>query len=237
MRKMLREAALKISSLGFPSILNMEKLLSLSILSRVFNEISSSRRYKTREDLWVKEIGLFSKSRNITYLEFGVWQGASIAYIANAFTNENNIFFGFDSFVGLPEPWDTMTDMKGIGSYSNSGKLPELQDNRVRFIEGWFQNSVDPFVSQIEIGASALVVHYDADLYSSTLYCLMQVDRLKTEYLAIFDEFPGHEVRALYNYVQVTGATVDIIGKVGQGKKYASQIAAIIKPCREYLVL
>jgi hypothetical protein len=58
-----------------------------------------------------------------------------------------------------------------------------------------------------------LIVHYDADLYSSTLYALSKIDGLGRKYLAIFDEFTGHETRALYNYLQSYGASVNFLGK------------------------
>ena len=64
----------------------------------------------------------------------------------------------------------------------------------------------------------------------------MQVDRLKSEYLAFFDEIPGHETRALYNYVQATGARVRFLGRVGPSKNYPWQVAAMITPCKNYYV-
>lgn len=63
----------------------------------------------------------------------------------------------------------------------------------------------------------------------------MQIDRLKTKYLAIFDELPGEETRALYNYTQATGAKVKVLGRTGPSKNYPWQIAAITEPCIEYV--
>ena len=66
-----------------------------------------------------------------------------------------------------------MTGSRGRGQYSNEGNIPELNDERIRFVKGWFQNTVEPFISEKQFREPCLVVHYDADLYSSTLYTLM----------------------------------------------------------------
>ena len=129
-----------------------------------------------------------------------------------------------------------MTGSKGTGYFSTDGNVPHSDDTRVKFIKGWFQNTVESFVSELDLNKSSLVVHFDADLYSSTLFTLMQIDRLKTKYLAIFDEIPGDETRALYNYIQATGARVTVLGRTGPSKNYPWQIAAIIEPCNEYVV-
>ena len=44
------------------------------------------------------------------------------------------------------------------------------------------------------------LVHFDADLYSSTLYCLTMLHNHFDSYVAIFDEFPMHECSALHDY-------------------------------------
>ena len=119
--------------------------------------------------------------------------------------------------------------------WSTDGILPETNDKRIKFVRGWFQNTVQKFISSIEHDSdSSLVVHYDADLYSSTLLCLMKVDTLKKKYLAIFDEFPGNETRALYNYQQATGAKVEFIGRVGPSKKYPREVMVWITPQKKF---
>ena len=236
MKNIIREIALKFASLGFPSIVVLEKILSIFILRREFKEIFTSRHYSSRKEMWVAEIKTFLENDSMTYIEFGVWEGDSIIHIANELPNPQNRFFGFDSFEGLPDTWDTMSESFDSGHFSTNGITPEINDNRVRFIKGWFQNSGEPFLESVELGESRLVVHYDADLYSSTLYTLMQIDRLKVKYLAIFDELPDQEVRAVYNYMQATGAKVKFIARTGPTYNYPWQVTAIIEPCKEYVV-
>ena len=236
MKNLVREILLKIAGLGFPKIKTIEKILSLLVMRRVFDGIFSSNRYESREEMWEEEIKSYAKEKSILYLEFGVWEGYSIMHLVNKLDNPNHKFYGFDSFQGLPESWDTLSGVMDSGHFSTQGNKPQIDDSRVEFITGWFQNSIDPFITQLKLEQSRLVVHYDADLYSSTLYCLMQVDRLKSEYLAFFDEIPGHETRALYNYVQATGARVRFLGRVGPSKNYPWQVAAMITPCKNYYV-
>ena len=76
-----------------------------------------------------------------------------------------------------------------------------------------------------------LVVHYDADLYSSTLFCLSQIDSLKKTYLAIFDEFYYHELLALANYQDSFGAEIEFFGKTK-----TNQVSCIIKPCKSFTI-
>ena len=230
MKNFLRELVVSLGPKLLPSNKMLEKALSISIMTRDYHNVFATQRFKTRELMWKNGIELFYQ-KSICYLEFGVWEGQSIKKIANYVSDQNSRFFGFDSFEGLPEIWDTMTGINEKGFFSVDGKTPFTDDQRIRFIKGWFQNSVPDFIDKLRNDLNEkLVVHYDADLYSSTIFCLMHVDRLKKPYLAIFDEFPGQETRALYNYQQATGANVDFIGSVGPSAHYPTQVMAWITP-------
>ncbi len=45
----------------------------------------------------------------LVYLEFGVRQGRSMKRMMQRFTNPDGVFYGFDSFEGLPEQWRKMS--------------------------------------------------------------------------------------------------------------------------------
>ena len=115
-----------------------------------------------------------------------------------------------------------------------NGEIPRIDDKRVKFVRGWFQNTLPDFLARTKIHGD-LIVHYDADLYSATLFVLMQIDALKLPYHAIFDEFTGHETRALRNYQQMTGARVEFIGKT-LGYGFPEQVSCLIEPSAEYEV-
>lgn len=133
----------------------------------------------------------------LTYLEFGVRQGRSMKRMMQRFTNPDSVFYGFDSFVGLPEQWRKMEP----GTFSTEGNLPRLDDSRARFVKGWFQNSVPGFLAETDLKkADPLLIHFDADLYSSTLFLLTSLWHHTREYYFIFDEFLRDEVIAMHDF-------------------------------------
>jgi O-methyltransferase len=135
----------------------------------------------------------------INFLEFGVYQGASLTDWTRLNVHPHSRFWGFDSFAGLPDHWIPGFER---GSFSNMGRPPELSDPRVKLIPGLFQHSLPSFIDEFTATAR-LVVNHDSDLYSSTLYCLSLLDSiLETDSVIIFDEFPNpiHEFRAFVDY-------------------------------------
>ena len=146
----------------------------------------------------------------VTFVEFGVWKGESIKYFASNLNDCKSIFIGLDSFEGLPEDWGPMLK----GTFDTNGSIPDVSDNRINFVKGWFQKSWDNanllIADRME---NDLFVHYDADLYSSTLFPLTKIDTYHKKYLALFDEFIGHESRALYDYLKAYNANVEFIAK------------------------
>jgi O-methyltransferase len=141
----------------------------------------------------------------IDYLEFGVYQGASIGEWSRLNQHPVSRFYGFDSFEGLPEQWKGGVlghDSMARGSFDVSGQVPTFDDCRVEFIKGYFQDSLPTWLEQFQ-PKNRLVIHMDADLYTSTLYVLCSLDRLiVTGTVIIFDEFAAvnDEFRALADY-------------------------------------
>jgi len=123
---------------------------------------------------------------SIDYLEFGVAGGSSFKSWLELSKHEASRFYGFDSFEGLPEDWQE-DSLKG--SFSTNGALPDVDDARASFVVGLFQQTVDAFSREFQ-PQNRLVLHMDADLYSSTLYVLMNMDRhIRPGTVILFDEF------------------------------------------------
>ena len=122
----------------------------------------------------------------IDYFEFGVYRGDSIREWSTLSGSPNSRFYGFDTFTGLPEHW--FKDF-GMGAFDVGGKIPDLIDHRVTFVKGTFQDTLENFLNAFN-RRNRIVVHIDADLYSSTLYVLLSMHHyLKEGDIIMFDDF------------------------------------------------
>jgi hypothetical protein len=151
----------------------------------------------------------------VRYLEFGVHEGWSISRFASLFTNPAATFTGFDSFVGLPENWG------------------HLEDERVSFDKGWFQNSTPPvFPGLMYDTARPTLVHFDADLYSSTLFLLTSLWWYLPEYFFIFDEFMGHELAATRQFVLAYPVEIRFLRQVKSSLDVPAQVFGYMRRTR-----
>jgi len=132
----------------------------------------------------------------IDVLEFGVAHGNTVRAFASLFRSPESRFTGFDSFVGLPEPWR----MHDRGAFSTGGRLPVIDESRVEFIKGWFQDTVPGFLAARADWRNCVLVHFDADLYSSTLFLLTTLWHYLPQYYFIMDNFIFDEIIALHDF-------------------------------------
>lgn len=162
-------------------------------------------------------------SEPIDYLEFGVFEGRSLKLWTEINSSGDSRFFGFDTFTGLPEKWELGSHSMDAGHFAVD-QLPKLGDSRVTLIKGLFQETLPGFLTAFE-RHGPMVVHCDADLYSSTLYLLTQVSaKLRVGDVIIFDEFsqPLHEYRAFLDWTQSYRIRYKAIGS---SEDYHRQIA------------
>jgi len=135
----------------------------------------------------------------IDFLEFGVYKGHSIRFWSQMNRDPQSRFIGFDSFVGMPENW---TKKVPKGFFYAGGEVPQVDDERVSFVKGWFQTTLPDFVNAFN-PRSRLLVHNDSDLYSSTLFTLADVNTLLVPgSVVILDDFSHatHVFRAFADY-------------------------------------
>ena len=135
----------------------------------------------------------------VDYLEFGVWKGRSLDYWTKLNRDPESRFIGFDTFTGLPEDWDITNP---AGTFDVQGHVPRIDDSRVSFVAGLFQKTLPSFIETFR-PRGQLVVHFDCDLYSATLYVLAKLDHLIAPgTILMFDEFGDvrHEFRAYHDY-------------------------------------
>jgi len=155
-----------------------------------------------REAMYAHIVDTYLGDGPVDYLEFGVHKGKSIREWSRLVSDPDSRFVGFDSFEGLPEDWEQVAARVDTDHFNVGGKPPEIDDPRVSFETGWFQDTLPPFLDKFE-RRDQLVVHCDADIYSSTLFVLTQCDRiLRPGTIVMFDEFASvlNEFSALADY-------------------------------------
>jgi Macrocin-O-methyltransferase (TylF) len=136
--------------------------------------------------------------RSVLYLEFGVHKGDSMRLWSRLLHSPDSHLHGFDSFMGLPHDW-TLEGHKR-GHFSTGGAIPEIDDPRVRFFRGWFEDTLPGYEWP---DCEVLVVMLDADLYSSTATALDFVaERLIPGSYLYFDQFHhrADELRAFAEF-------------------------------------
>jgi hypothetical protein len=158
---------------------------------------------------------------NVQYLEYGVYTGVSINRFSALFRNPSARFFGFDSFEGLPENWAHFE----AGHFSTGGRTPSTIDSRVEFVKGWFQNTSRDFVGSLPAEPDKVTfVHFDADLYSSTLFLLSSLWWHIPEYFFVFDEFVGEEIVALADFMSAYPVSIESFSRTDNSVGYPVQL-------------
>lgn len=182
------------------------------------------KKYNKRKLLYehiIKQQNLEDES--IDYLEFGVAAGNSFNWWLKRLSNNENRFYGFDTFEGLPENWGVYTkgDMQ-------SG-IPVVNDDRAIFIKGLFQDTLLNFLkNDYQENNKRKVIHLDADIFSATLFVLTSIyPYLNTGDILFFDEFnvPKHEFLAFKIFTESYYIKYETLGAVNN----YYQIAFVIK--------
>jgi hypothetical protein len=142
------------------------------------------------------------QSKQVLYLEFGVFEGESMRYWSRALKHPQARLHGFDSFHGLPEDFDANFTK---GTLDVKGEIPRIDDSRVQFFKGWFAEILPTYqLPRHEV----LVIVLDADLYSSTLYVLRHLrPHITPGTFVYFDDLnrPEHEPRAFKEFMNESG--------------------------------
>ena len=150
------------------------------------------------------------------YLEFGVFTGGTIRYIAKRLRHMGKtdaIIYGFDSFEGLPEAWGG--SHLGRSAFSTGGKLPRVPRNVVLH-RGWFSDTILKW--RASVATPVAFLHVDCDIYSSTVEVLEGLhDRMQVGTVIVFDEYfnypswKQHEFRAWRECVERHNLTYEYL--------------------------
>ena len=195
-------------------------LLNLAYLSKVSKWISLNRNvafndfyspkwdYSKRYKLYDHILKQKNLGEPITYLEFGVSGGYSFDWWVKANNHPSSAFAGFDTFEGLPEDWG------GFKQGAMIANVPQMDDSRVKFYKGLFQQTLPAFVKELDPDRRKVIL-MDADLFTSTLYVLtMLAPCLKKGDIILFDQFnvPMHEFLAFQMFTSSFYLKFDLIG-------------------------
>jgi hypothetical protein len=131
-------------------------------------------------------------------VECGVAAGSQIACFQLALMDTNEVdkrkIWAFDSFEGIPLAGEKDDQQPGIGDIQHDTNLPlserlvssgitchslesvlnnfkgwNLPLSNIKFVKGWFQNTIEEYSKQID---KISVLRLDGDLYESTYICL-----------------------------------------------------------------
>jgi hypothetical protein len=129
-------------------------------------------------------------------LEFGVHSGRTLEILQD---HHDGPVIGFDSFKGLPETWRPGFEK---GHFATT-RIPVMKNTAV--VVGTFEDTLPGVLDYLD--RPVTLVHFDADLYSSTKYALDEVaPYLGDRCIFVFDEYfnyPGweqHERRAFHEW-------------------------------------
>jgi O-methyltransferase len=175
---------------------------------------ADAKNGKGRSELYESVVGQEGlDNKPVTYLEFGVYQGASIRLWLNLIAHPQARFIGFDTFTGLPERW---RPTEPAGHFNANGAIPDIQDPRCSFEVGLFQDSLPRFVRQSDL-SGRLILNLDADMFTSTLFVLSTLaPYLKAGDIIFFDEFscPLDEFRAFEEFVRSFRIKYEVVAAV-----------------------
>ncbi|MEM9024285.1 MAG: TylF/MycF/NovP-related O-methyltransferase, partial [Bacteroidota bacterium] len=159
----------------------------------------------------------------ISYLEFGVGRGNSLRWWSSQNRHENTAFWAFDTYTGLPEKYGNYAE----GTFQLDGQFPDIQDERINFVKGLFQDTLLDHLEKIDF-KQRVYLHLDGDLYTSTMYPLAVLyPYLKPGDIVVFDEFgvPLHEFRAFQDFTRSFRMQLEPIGAINNYLQLAFRVA------------
>jgi hypothetical protein len=143
--------------------------------------------YKSRPELYELVYSELKTLPDGLNLEFGVSVGGSL----RLFANKLGFIYGFDSFLGLEQPWSSLLARKG--AFDLGGEIPKSAQNipNTKLVVGRVEETLSNFLQNNSTKIS--FAHMDLDLYSPTKFVLEQIKpRLQSGSLILFDEFHGY---------------------------------------------
>lgn len=156
-------------------------------------------------------------------VETGVWRGGTAIFLRGilaALGDPTRTVWVCDSFQGLPEatleidaPMQLHTYSQlavGLDAVRANFERYDLLDDRVRFVEGWFKDTLPGVAEQLDAIA---VLRLDGDLYESTMDALTALEpKVAPGGFVLIDDYGGIEAcrQAVADYRASAGITAEI---------------------------
>lgn len=179
--------------------------------------------FKTREKLFAHCFNSKELPNGLN-LEFGTYRGDSINLLARLQPTRH--FYGFDSFIGLPEAWTTGSRK---GAFGVKGRLPKVRRN-VSLVKGFFDETLPGFIRE-HTGEQVAFIHNDSDLYSSTQTILEALRMMIVSgTVIVFDEYYNYsrweegEYKAFMEFTAKYQIQFEYIGYIRMGSQVAVRI-------------
>lgn len=165
-----------------------------------------------RESLWKLIISKIEKKEfePTIILEFGVAWGYMTNFFLKRTENYNFKWYGFDSFLGLPDNWESYKK----GHFSTDGKPPSIDDPRLKWIIGNVEETcLNMIDSQTLFKEQKKLIIFDLDMFEPTEFVLKTISsHLNNGDIIYFDE-PNHldELAILHRLMKKNPGGLEVI--------------------------
>ncbi|MFA7159561.1 MAG: class I SAM-dependent methyltransferase [Kiritimatiellia bacterium] len=187
---------------------------------------------KSRHEIYNRAVDEVLKSgHDGLWVEFGVWRGESINYIAKLAPHKT--IYGLDSFEGLPVDWSQGQTKDAVISadYFKMYRLPRVRKN-VRLIKGWFDKTLPVLMQDSRKHLS--FIHIDSDVYKSakTIFDIGG-KHIAPGTVIVFDEYYNYpcwqegEYKAFQEFVRKYDVKYDFIAFNSHGEQAALVIRSL----------
>jgi hypothetical protein len=176
----------------------MKKLALAESVQYIRQHMPNAVGMESAREVLAKALGQVTVAGH--YLEFGVYKGGTIRFIADRVGSSQRVH-GFDSFTGLEEDWSG-----DPSRFDARGRLPKVPSH-VTLHKGLFADTLPGWLEKNP--GPAAFLHIDCDLYrpAKTVLDLLQ-DRIVPGTVIVFDEYfnypnwQEHEYRAFRELVE-----------------------------------
>ena len=145
------------------------------------------------------------------FIETGVWRGGAVIFmraLLKAYAINNRTVWVADSFCGIPKPdtdaypadkddicYQREFTAVSIEEVKNNFELYNLLDDQVRFLQGWFKNTLpDAPIDHLAL------LRLDGDMYQSTMEALISLyPKLSMGGVVIVDDYAAEPCKQAVN--------------------------------------